>query len=160
MLIRLNRVRVALQLLFMLDILTAYNNKINPEILSQLTNEELWSNMRWPNEQPTELDYHLWRNTMISICPSRRGMGKVRQFIASTHRIWCCRWNASEFTLHHLNKDGTTEDIFISGRKPNRFHYSHSQPSSRQSNLLQEEGTGASLQQKHSSDSYNPQLVF
>jgi hypothetical protein len=49
MLIRLNRVRVALQLLFMSDILTASGNKINPEILSQCPNEEAWSNMTWLN---------------------------------------------------------------------------------------------------------------
>ncbi len=39
-------------------------------------------------------------------------------------------WNASESTFDHLNKDGTTEDVFILECKPNRFEYSHSQPSS------------------------------
>ena len=141
MLIRLNRVRFALQLLFMLDILIVSGNKINPEILFQCPNEEEWSNMRWPNKQPTESDYHLWRNAMISICPSKRGTGKVGQFTASTHRIWCLTCKASEFTLHHLNKDGTTEDVFISRCKPNRFHYSHSQPSSRHQTICSVEPT-------------------
>jgi hypothetical protein len=50
MLIRLNPVRVALQFLFMSDILTASGNKINPEILSQCPNEEAWLNMRWLNK--------------------------------------------------------------------------------------------------------------
>jgi hypothetical protein len=130
MLIRLNGVRDTLQLLFMSDILTASGNKINPVILSQRPNEEAWSDMRWPNKQLTESDYHLWRKAMISICPSRRGTGKVGRFISLTHRIWRWTWNTSESTLYHLNKDGTTEDVFILGRKPNRFHYSHSQPSS------------------------------
>ncbi len=130
MLIRLNHVRVALQLLFMSDILTASSYKTYPEILSQCPNEEAWSDMRWPNKQPMDSDYHLWRNAMISICPSRRGTDKVGQFISLTHRIWCWMWNTSESTLHHLNKDGTTEDVFILGHKPNKFHYSHSQPSS------------------------------
>ena len=31
-------------------------------------------------------------------------------------------------TLHHANLDSTTEDVFVSGQKPNQFMYSHSQP--------------------------------
>jgi hypothetical protein len=30
-------------------------------------------------------------------------------------------------TLHRISDDGTSEDIFIAGRKPNRFHFSHNQ---------------------------------
>jgi hypothetical protein len=33
-----------------------------------------------------------------------------------------------ESTLHHVNVDGRTEDVFVAGRKPNCFQYSHSQP--------------------------------
>ena len=27
-----------------------------------------------------------------------------------------------------LNVDGVTDDVFVSGKKPNRFHHSHNQP--------------------------------
>ncbi len=33
-----------------------------------------------------------------------------------------------ESTLHRVNVDGRTEDVFVTGQKPNRFQYSHSQP--------------------------------
>ncbi len=112
----------------MLDILTVSGNKINPEILSKCPNKEAWSDMRWPNKQLLDSDFQLWRNAMISICPSRIGTGYVRHFIAPTHRIWCWTWNINESTLLHLKKEGKTKDVFISGHKPNRFHYSHSQP--------------------------------
>ena len=101
MLLWLNHVWVALQLLFMLDILTASCNKINPEILSQHPNKEAWSDMRWLNEKPSDSDFQLWRNAMNSICPSRRGTGNVRWFIAPTHRMWRWMWNVNESTLHH-----------------------------------------------------------
>jgi hypothetical protein len=78
---------------------------------------------------------------MISVCPSRRGTDKVGCFTAPTHRIWRWMWNANESTLHHLNKDGTTENVFILGRKPNRFNYSHSQPSSRHQTICSIEPT-------------------
>ncbi len=69
MLLWLNRVQAFLQLLFS-DILTVFEHKISPEILSRQLPGEAWLNMRWPNEQPTDLDFHLWRNAMSSICPS------------------------------------------------------------------------------------------
>jgi hypothetical protein len=77
---RLNRVRVSLQLLFMLDILTASGNKVNAGILSHRPQGEAWSTMRWPNEHPTDSDMRLWRDTMISICPSRSSTSCVRHF--------------------------------------------------------------------------------
>jgi hypothetical protein len=39
-------------------------------------------------------------------------------------------WNEEESTLHHLRADGKTEDIFVTRKKPNRFHHSHCQPHS------------------------------
>jgi hypothetical protein len=65
-----NRVRISLQLMFMLDILTASGNRINTKILSRpLLGEAL--DMRWPQEQPTNLDMQLWKNVMLSIGLSR-----------------------------------------------------------------------------------------
>ncbi len=50
MLLRLNRVRLSLQLLFMSDILTASGNIINTEILSRCLPEVSNLDMRWPQE--------------------------------------------------------------------------------------------------------------
>ncbi len=70
-LLRLNRVRVSLQLLFMSDILKASGHRVNPEVLLQCAPGDAWSSMRWPTEHPTDLDFLLWRNAMLSICLSR-----------------------------------------------------------------------------------------
>jgi hypothetical protein len=56
---QLNRVRVSLQLLFMLDILTASGNKISTGVLSCHPQGKAWSNMRWPYERPTDSDLQL-----------------------------------------------------------------------------------------------------
>jgi hypothetical protein len=125
---RLNIVRVSLQLLFMLDILTVSGNKISIEILSYRPLGEAWSNMRWPNEHHTDSDMQLWRNAMLLICPSRSSKSSIGRFIGRSHRIWCWYWSNTESTLHSVNADGKTEDVFVSGQKPNRFQYSHSQP--------------------------------
>jgi hypothetical protein len=64
---------------------------------------------------------------MHLICNSRSRAATVGQFITNTHRIWRWAWNKRASTLHRLNADGVTEDVFVSGKKPNRFHHSHKQ---------------------------------
>ncbi len=84
---RLNRVRVSQQLLFMSDVLTASGNKINPEVLTQQSPGEAWSNMMRPTEHPPESDFQLWRRAMLSICPSQTNRTQVGGFTGPTHRI-------------------------------------------------------------------------
>ncbi len=64
---------------------------------------------------------------MHAICPSRCLFQGVGRFVRQSHRIWKWYWNSKELTLHCINEDGISEDIFVAGRKPNRFHFSHSQ---------------------------------
>ncbi len=61
------------------------------------------------------------------ICPSRSRATTVGKFIAATHQIWHWAWDEDASTLHRLHWDNKTEDVFVSGQKPNRFHYSHTQ---------------------------------
>ena len=137
----LNRVRVSQQLLFMSDVLTALGNKINPEVLTRRPPGEAWLDMTWPNKHPTDSDFQTWKRAMLSICPSRSSHTCVGRFTGPTHRIWRWRWDAEKSTLHHLRADGATEDIFVSGRKPNRFHHSHIQPSSHLNTICLVEST-------------------
>jgi hypothetical protein len=130
-LLRLNRVQISLQLLFMLDVLTASGNKVNTKILLCCPPGETCSNMRWPQERPTNSNLQLWKNAMLTICLSRCKSSSVGQFLGNTHRIWCWLWCKGDSTLCHLHKDSKTE-VFILGHKPKRFHYSHSQLCSRQ----------------------------
>jgi hypothetical protein len=65
---------------------------------------------------------------MRTICPSsslRRGVGR---FTWRTHRIWRWFWSDAASTLHRIGSDGSTKEVFVAGKKPNRFHYSHTQP--------------------------------
>ena len=124
---RINRVRVSMQVLFISDILTASGHMIAPDILSPRPKGETRSSMRWSNEHPTSSDMTLWRNAMQAICPSRclgRGVGR---FINKTHRIWKWHWNSNGSMLHRTRDDRLTEDVYVAGRKPNRFHFLHSQ---------------------------------
>ncbi len=124
---RLNRVRVSQQVLFMSDILTASGNKIDINAGIRRAEEDSRSELRWPKEQPKESDFQLWRNALQMICPSKSRALTVGKFKTRTHQIWKWSWNKEAHSLHRLQPDGETEDMCVSGRKPNRFHYSHSQ---------------------------------
>jgi hypothetical protein len=124
---QLNRVRISLQLLFMSDILTALGNKIDSNTLFHCLSGKARLTLQWLNEQPTKSDCNLWTNAMHLICPSRSRTATIGHFITNTHRIWRWAWNEHTSTLHRLNADGVTEDVFVSGKKPNRFHHSHNQ---------------------------------
>ncbi len=82
------RVRVSLQLLFMLDILTASGNKVCADILLCRPHGEARLKMRLPNEYPTDSDMRLWRDAMLSICPSRSNISSIGHFIGCSLRIW------------------------------------------------------------------------
>jgi hypothetical protein len=41
--------------------------------------------------------------------------------------VWRWFWNKTNSSIHHICLDGTTEEVYVAGRKPNRFSYSHSQ---------------------------------
>jgi hypothetical protein len=51
----------------------------------------------------------------------------VSKFIATTRRIWHWSWDKNNSTLHRLHCNDTREDVFVSGQKPNRFHFLHTQ---------------------------------
>jgi hypothetical protein len=136
---RLKRVRVSLQLLFLSDVLTTSGNKVSIDILSQRPQGEAWSTMRWPNKQPMDSDMRLWKDAMLLICPSRSSTLSIGSFIGKSHRVWQWFWNEAQSTIHQVSLDGKTEDVFVLGRKPNRFSYSHSQQ-------LQEHNTICSVQ--------------
>jgi hypothetical protein len=59
------------------------------------------------------------------------------------HKIW--RWTRDRMseTLHLLREDGENVDVFVSGWKPNRFHFSRRQPRSHTNTLCSVEPTYA-----------------
>jgi hypothetical protein len=85
---RLNRMHKFLRVLFLLDILMALGNNINPEVLLHQLLSKARSRLRWPTEYPTELDFQLWRDAMHSLCPSQCLHTQLGHFTAPTHKIW------------------------------------------------------------------------
>jgi hypothetical protein len=66
-LLRLNRVRVYWQALFVSDILTASGNKIDPEVLGWPNAHLNRSHLRWLTEQPTASNFQTWRDAILAL---------------------------------------------------------------------------------------------
>ena len=142
-LIQLNRVRVYWQVLFVSDIMTASGNKIDPEVLGQPYSHRKRSHLRWPTEHPTTSDFQVWRDAILTLCPSRNAGTRLGVFTAPTHRIWEWRWDEAAGCLCRSSIDGETEEVFLAGRKPNRFYYSETRPATRGGNICSVEPTHA-----------------
>jgi len=120
--VRLNRVRVYLQVLFLSDVTTASGARIEVEKMHPRPHDHKWSTYsRWPKEQPTLSDFELWKEAMTSICPSKSTVNKLGEFIAPTHRIWRWKWCSATNELLHISPDTLRMDIYRPGSGANRF---------------------------------------
>jgi hypothetical protein len=96
------------------------------------------------NRMPHRVRLQLWRDVMHSLCPSRCPHARVGHFTAPTHKIWWWTWGDASSFFCHASNDGSTEDVFVAGRKPNRFYYLYSRQSSTIGTLCLVEPTHAS----------------
>ena len=104
--VRLNRVRIYLQVLFLSDVVTASGARIELEKTLPRPQDHKWSTYsRWPKEQPTPSDFKLWKEAMASICPSKSTVNKLGEFIAPTHRIWRWKWCSATNELLNLSPE-------------------------------------------------------
>ncbi len=90
----LNRVRIHMQVLFLLDVLTVSGNKIDEAVLQPRQPTKRASMLNWPREEPTEADMMLWKEALEGICPSRRRLNCLGEFVAKSHSIQEWRWCA------------------------------------------------------------------
>jgi hypothetical protein len=91
---RLNRVRIHMQILFLLDVPTVSGNKIDEAVLQPRQPTERASMLNWLREEPTEADMMLWKEALEDICPSRHRLNCLGEFVAKSHRIQEWRWCA------------------------------------------------------------------
>ena len=80
---------------------------------------------------------------MRALCPSRDTRTRLGPFIAPTHRIWNWRWEKGLGCLCQSSEDGETEEVFRAEKKPNRFYYSETRPTTGQGTICSVEPTHA-----------------
>jgi hypothetical protein len=88
----LNRVRIHLQVLFLLDVLTALGCRIDNAATRRRPPTSQMSTLNWPKEEPKAEDMALWKDALEDICPSRRCLNCLGHFVSKSHRIREWRW--------------------------------------------------------------------
>jgi hypothetical protein len=68
-LIRLNRVRIFQQVIFLSCILNARGSDINEKYLYPRPSRHKWSELKFPKEKPTASDFRLWRQALRQLVP-------------------------------------------------------------------------------------------
>jgi hypothetical protein len=118
----LNRVRLHLQIIFLSNILLALGLRINPTVFQHREPGGNHSSIRWPREEPTELDFALWWEAVEDICPSWLRVHSMGEYIAETHRIHPWQWcPASNTLLDTATGSATTDEYSNAVKKSNRY---------------------------------------
>ena len=121
-LLQLNWVRVHLQLIFLSDILSASGLRIDPTVLRRQAAGKSHLSMRWPKEEPTDLDFSLWREAVEDICPSRLRVHSVGEYMGETYQIHPWQWCQESNTLLHTAWGSETTDVYSNTvKKSNRY---------------------------------------
>ena len=87
-LLRINRVRVHQQILFLSDVLGTSGKSLDRKYLKQRGVGEQWSNLRFPKEKPPRKDFRLWQQEIAKLIPAGGIMNRLGNFKAYPHKIW------------------------------------------------------------------------
>lgn len=115
-LLRLNRVRITQQVLFVSDIFDARGTTIDKKYLTRRLPEQRWSTYTFPIEVPPDKDFILWRNTLFELAAHRRGRNRIGRFLHQGHKIWDWRYQEDEEKLYHLK--GASMDVYTASGVP------------------------------------------
>jgi hypothetical protein len=101
---RINRCRVYLQALFLLDIMTA-DGKYLEHFIFDPGGATTWSGYKFPREHPTRQDWDQWMNFWHEYTTTG---GKLKTplggWINPTHRIWHWYYNKERDELYHISR--------------------------------------------------------
>ena len=86
-LIRINRVRNFLQVLYVSDIVEGNGRIIKNEVYLGNKSHNSVSNMKWRMERPSKLDFQAWKMAMKCLALNRRLLSPLRKWKKTFHTI-------------------------------------------------------------------------
>ena len=123
-LLRLNRVRLHQQALFLSDVLDAGGRALDRKYMVRRKPQETWSSLTFPRECPSNKDFRVWREHLLQLRPGgRHAASRVMEFIHSGHKVW--EWRFDEAGSRLLHVKAHTMDVYVPsqvpgyGRRPN-----------------------------------------
>ena len=111
-LLRLNRVRLHMQVIFLSDILGASGGDLdeNERYLSKRSEGVNWSTLQFPKEKPTPGDFRLWKMALRQVVPAGGMRVHLGRFLHKGYKIWEWRYDAEEQLL--VRYKGISMDVY------------------------------------------------
>ena len=109
-LLRLNRVRVHQQVLFLSCVLGASGKSLDKKYMTKRKAEEKWSMLRFPKEKPPNKDFQLWRMALRQIVPAVGIPDRLGRLTDNGYKICNWRWYLERGRLIHFK--GEVMDVY------------------------------------------------
>lgn len=104
-LIRINRVRNFLQVLYVSDMVEGNGRIVKNEVYIGNKSYNLVSNMKWRRERPSKLDFQAWKMAMKRLAPNRRLLLPLRKWKNISHiKKWWQYDILSDRLIFHSDK--------------------------------------------------------
>jgi hypothetical protein len=124
-LIGLNRAWCHQQVIFTSDVFNASGRALDRQYLERQQAGEVWSTLLFPLEQPSVMDFRLWKSALYLLAPRGRPAHQMGRFVKKGHKIWEWCYDPDRSRLYHLR--GTGMDVYAPAagggevRRPNRW---------------------------------------
>jgi hypothetical protein len=103
--------------LYLSDVLDAGGKCINKRYLERREQEEKWSTLIFPKENPPRRDFRLWRKALLSIAPRGRLAMSIGSYNREGRKIWPWRIDTERNRLYHIKEDSTM-DVYTYANDP------------------------------------------
>lgn len=99
---RLNRVRCHQQVLFLSDVVSASGRSLDERYLTRRRQDEMWSDIKFPQERSPPADFTLWRRALRQIVPAAGLPVHLGRFLHKGYKRWEWRvWTQEQYLLRY-----------------------------------------------------------
>lgn len=112
--LRLNRVRLHQQVLFVSDIMDARGSALDWKYWMRQEQDERWSRFAFPTQAPPSKDFRFWQQALLRIRYSRHQT--LGPFLRDSHKVW--EWRHDEETDRVLRYHSAGMDIYTPSEVP------------------------------------------
>jgi hypothetical protein len=113
--VRLNRVRMYQEVLFLSDVMDARGNCIDKRYEARRLESDHWSKFRFPRQCPSDSDFRLWKRAIYQL-RYIRSSPTLGRFLRDGHKLW--EWRYCEESNRLLKYNGGEMDIYTPSELP------------------------------------------
>ena len=95
---------------------------MDEKYLNRSPEDQVWSMLRFPKEQPTAADFAIWKTALLQIAPGGSINDRLGKFLTEGPKLWDWRYDRCNNRLLHYNKDGTM-DVYGRSTLPGQTRY-------------------------------------